>query len=226
MADCVSTDREIDLAKSSFFTPIAATILAAGLGKRLGGKPKAALKIDGLSMLEHLIAALRSSGVSEVSVIIGPYQETLLPLVSRSGARAVIHQQHTPSLIDSQRLALASHTSNHPAHDLLLVLADLPLLRAGDILNLLNHWAQRAQHIHSLFPIVEGVRGHPLLISDHAAKSINTASSDLGIRDWLSCHPESVWTLESSNHAYITDVDTNEDLALLQTLMKPASITW
>lgn len=220
----MSTDQQVALGQAS--RPIAATLLAAGLGKRLGNKPKAALKIEGLSMLEHLVAALRSTGIFEVSVIVGPYQDTLLPLVARSGAKAVIHPQHMPSLIDSQRLALASHVSNHPTHDLLLVLADLPLLRAGDIWNLLNHWAQRAHHLHALFPSVGGVRGHPLLMSASAAQAIHTTSSDLGIRDWLSCHPESVGTLETSNRAYITDVDTNEDLVLLQHLMKPASVTW
>ena len=55
-----------------------ALILAAGLGRRLGGTtpehlrgPKALLDFDGKSLLERHIGILRQSGVSEITVVIG-----------------------------------------------------------------------------------------------------------------------------------------------------------
>lgn len=101
--------------------PLAATILAAGLGQRLGGRPKATLQIGGVSLLETLVAALRGAGIQDVSVVIGPYREQLLPLLAHCGASAVEHRQPNPSLVDSQRLALDAHAAGFANHDLLLV---------------------------------------------------------------------------------------------------------
>lgn len=206
--------------------PLAATILAAGLGQRLGGRPKATLQIDGRSLLERLITALRSAGIQVVSVVIGPYREQLLPLVARCGARAVMHSQPGASLIESQRLALDAHAAGFPGHDLLMVLADLPLLSDADISPLLDAWHRRVPSVQAQMPVVEGVRGHPLLLSSHAVAQIAATSRHLGIRDWLRCHPEAVQPVHTSQRAYVTDVDTPDDLIALRALVHPAALAW
>jgi len=201
-------------------SPLAATILAAGLGLRLGGCPKATLQIGGISMLERLVAALRGAGIQTVSVVIGPYREQLLPLVAHCGARAVEHRQPDPSLIDSQRLALDAHRAGFAGHDLLLVLADLPLLSAADVSPLLAAWHRRAPTVHALMPVVDGVRGHPLLLSGYAMEQVSTTARHLGIRDWLGRHPEAVQPVHTARRAYVTDVDTPDDLAALREIYK------
>jgi molybdenum cofactor cytidylyltransferase len=206
--------------------PLAATILAAGLGQRLGGRPKATLQIDGSSLLERLVTALRGADIVAVSVVIGPYREQLLPLVERCGARIVAHPQPGASLIESQRLALDAHIAAYAGYDLLLVLADLPLLGAADISPLLAAWQQRAPSIHAQMPVVDGVRGHPLLLSSHAVAQISATARHLGIRDWLRSHPEAVGPVHTSRRAYVTDVDTPDDLSALQALVHPAPVAW
>lgn len=205
---------------------MAATILAAGLGQRLGGRPKATLQIDGSSVLERVIAALSGTGIKEVSVIIGPYRGQLLPQVVRCGAHAVEHRLTSPSLIDSQRLALQAHGDKFPGHDLLLLLADLPLLSAADVSPLVESWHLRAHSVHAQVPVVDGVRGHPLLLSGHAVAQVSATASHLGIRDWLRSHPEAVQLFHSPRRAYVTDMDTPDDLTALQALVQPASVVW
>lgn len=206
--------------------PLAATILAAGLGQRLGGRPKATLQIDGRSVLERLVAALHGAGIPAVSVVVGPYRDQLLPLVARYGAHAVEHRLPNPSLIDSQRLALQAHGDGFPGHDLLLVLADLPLLGADDVSPLLSAWRQRAPGVHALMPVVDGVRGHPLLLSSHAVAQVAATAPQLGIRDWLQRHPEAVQPVPSVRRACVTDVDTPDDLSALQALVHPMVVAW
>lgn len=207
-------------------SPLAATILAAGLGQRLGGRPKATLQIGGISVLERLVAALRGAGIQAVSVVIGPYRDQLLPLIARCGAHAVVHRQPDASLVDSQRLALEAHHASFVGHDLLLVLADLPLLSAADVLPLIASWQQRAPSVHAQMPVVNGVRGHPLLLSRHAVAQISATARHLGIRDWLRSHPEAVQPFDAQRRAYVTDVDTPEDLTALQALVHPAPVVW
>lgn len=200
--------------------PLAAIILAAGLGQRLGGRPKATLQIGGVSLLERLVAALRGAGIQAISVVIGPYREQLLPLLAHCGARAVEHRQPDPSLVDSQRLALDAHGAGFAGHDLLLVLADLPLLSAADVSPLLAAWQQRAPSVHAQMPVVGGVRGHPLLLSRYAMEQVCATARHLGIRDWLRRHPEAVQPVHTARQAYVTDVDTPADLAALREIYK------
>ena len=208
------------------YPPLSATILAAGLGQRLGGRPTATLQIDGRSLLERLATALRGAGIEAVSVVIGPYREQLLPLVENCGAHAVAHPQPGASLIESQRLALDAHMAAYAGHDLLLVLADLPLLGAADISPLLAAWHRRAPGVHAQMPVVDGVRGHPLLLSSHAVAHIAATPCHLGIRDWLRDHPEAAQPVHTSRRAYVTDVDTPDDLIALQALVHPARVAW
>lgn len=206
--------------------PTAATILAAGLGRRLGGRPKAALQIDGTSLLERLVRTLRSAGVAEISVVIGPYQDTLLPLVNRCGAQPLLHERPDTSLVESQRLAIQNHVARRDRHDLLLVLADLPWLTVQDIRLVLATWQRRPAHIQSQMPLVDGVRGHPLLLSWAAVEQVAATPPGLGIRDWLARHPDLVKPLLTPQRAYITDLDTPDDLAALQTRLHPQQVDW
>lgn len=206
--------------------PMAATILAAGEGRRLGNRPKAALQIDGTSLLERLVSELRLAGLPQVNVVIGAYPQTLLPLAARCGAQALQHGRSDTSLIESQRLALQAHLDRDPGHDLLLVLADLPWLSAADVGLLLEAWRQRAAHVQAQMPVVGGVRGHPLLLSWQAVQQIHASPPQAGIRDWLADHPDLVQAVTTEQRAYITDLDTPEDLAEFKKRSLPQLVCW
>ncbi|MBA4111612.1 MAG: hypothetical protein C0487_18690 [Leptothrix sp. (in: Bacteria)] len=205
--------------------PMAATILAAGLGRRLGHRPKSALLVGGTSVLERLVGALRGAGLQTVSVVIGPYAETLLPIAHRCAARPLQHGQALTSLVDSQRLALQTHVDQGDG-DLLIVLADLPCLNHTHIQPLLKAWQQRSAHIHAQMPLVNGVRGHPLILTSHAARQVLATPSHLGIRDWMARHPELVQTMASSEQAHVRDLDTPDDLAALRADWQPLPVCW
>lgn len=210
--------------------PVAATILAAGLGRRLGGRPKAALQIGDRSLLERLVDALRAAGIEQIRIVLGPYPETLLPLAQRCGLQLLSHGRHETGLIESQRLALQAHLALGQAQgrpqDLLLVLADLPWLQAEHVRELLEHWQQRAAGIEAQMPLVAGVRGHPVLLSWQAVGQIAALPPDAGIRDWLKDHPGLIGPFISQQRAYVTDLDTPADLAALQQAVWPEPVRW
>lgn len=206
--------------------PIAATVLAAGLGRRLGNRPKATLEIDGRSILERLTTALRDAGIEDVSLVIGPYAEQLLPLAAACGLRVLAHRLPDSSLIDSQRLALQTHVARQTGADLLLVVADLPLLAATHVVAELQAWQQRPEGIEAMMPLVGGVRGHPVLLSWQAVGCIAATPRALGIRDWLAAHPAAVEAFPASDPAYVTDVDTPADVDRLRTLLHPTTVAW
>jgi len=205
---------------------VAGTILAAGRGERLGCRPKAALEIAGVTMLERLARTLRKSGVEPLSVVVGPYAETLLPIAAHAGLHPLMHEQPDATLEDSQRRALEHHLDLHAQADLLLVLGDLPLLDRRAIAPLLQAWHQRPKHVDALMPVVEGVRGHPVLLSSRAVHDLVNASHWTGVRHWLATHAGKAMAIPASGPAYVTDLDTPDDLALLRQRLSPLTVGW
>ena len=207
-------------------TTPSAIILAAGEGRRLGGRAKASLRIDGCSLLQRLGSALRAAGIRELGVVIGPYRDQLLPLARACDAQVLPHPHAGATLIDSQRLALDHHLAQQGNADLLLVLADLPFLTAVHIQTLIVRWRQRAPGVDAQMPLVAGVRGHPLILSRRAVEAIAATPRELGIRDWLARHPERVVAVSASQQAYVSDIDTAADVEALRAALAPHSVSW
>ncbi len=207
--------------------PLAAAILAAGLGSRLGGKPKSILQIDGTSILERLIGTLRAGGAQPVGVVVGPYREQLLPIITRCGAHEWVQDQHEPSLINSQRMALQRHVESHPHHDLMMTVADLACLTAADMYPLAEAWQQREPTVDALWPVVNGVPGHPRFLSSVAVRTLHALAPSLGVQDGLrqfAAHRVQTWS--TWNAAYISDIDTLEDLQAIKKKLFPRTVAW
>lgn len=206
--------------------PLAATVLAAGLGSRLGNRPKAALRIGGRSLLERLSSALRACGITDISIVIGPYREQLQALAAQCGVRVLAVDTTQGSLRVSQRLAIAAHVDRQPHADLSLFVADLPLLAAVHLTPLLDAWQRRTPGIDAMMPWVGRVPGHPVLLSARAVGWIAASPADDGIRSWLAAHPAAVTPFPATDRAYITDVDTQDDIDRLRAIVHPAIVSW
>ncbi len=206
--------------------PFAATVLAAGRGERLGGRAKSSLLIDGRSVLERLVDALREAGAVEVSVVIARDSAALRPFIDRCGAVAVPHIRQDADLVDSQRLAVHSHVERHPGHDLMLMPADLPLLQTESVRALCRAWAAREPQVLAQVPVVDGVRGHPVLLSWGAAQAIDAAPHRQGVREWLQAHAERTCRRPCRDPAHVFDLDTEEDVARFRDRIAPSHVRW
>jgi len=196
-------------------------VLAAGLGRRMGSCAKPALALGGISVLERLTAAFRSAGCEHVSLVLGPYRDALMPLADRCRASPLLHTLAEPTLPDSQRLAIKDHVSSHAGRDLMLVVADLPLLTASHVRSLLAAWQHRPAHVDALIPTVDGAPGHPVVLSWQAVSAIHAQPPSAGVRDWMAAHAASLWRWPCADAAYVTDIDTPEDLERVRAAFAP-----
>jgi molybdenum cofactor cytidylyltransferase len=60
-------------------------------------------------------------------------------------------------------------------------------------------------------PMVNRRRGNPVLFSKNAVEEI-LAIPDLACRPYMDAHPEKIRAIQTSNSAFVLDVDTPEDI--------------
>lgn len=202
-----------------------AVILAAGEGRRMGGRPKGALCLDGVPILRRQVRALQACGVGRVVVVLGRHADALIPLVADLGVQTVPLPPTTSDLIASQRAGLAQLPPTVDAA--LLLLADQVLLNEADLREVQTAWVGRVPAVHSLYPVVAGQRGHPVLLSRSAVDAVCAQAEGQGVRHWQQqAGPAAVQAWPSGNPHFVTDVDTPDDVRRLHAQLGGGRLSW
>lgn len=192
---------------------IAGLVLAAGQGARLGGRPKALLRLDGVPLLQRVVAALADAGIAEVIVVTGHHAEQIEPLLATLPVRGLRNPRPQDGPTSSLREGLAAVASSVSA--IVVALADQPLLDAADVAALLEAWRRRPAGIDVLFPHVDGQRGNPVILSAAVRDDLMSAPPAFSARAWQAAHPQRCLPWRTDNRHYRVDIDTAEDLARL-----------
>jgi len=193
---------------------VAAVLLAAGAGSRLGGRPKSLLEINGRPLIRQLLEAFSGAGIGELVVVLGHYAEKILPVIADLPVKIVINPTPQLGLVSSQRFGLASLSGESKA--VLMALADQPLIEARDIVDLLAFWKRQHHQADVVFPQVDGQRGNPVVLSALAREQILAAEEQVGCRDWQRNNPARTVPFLCANENYLVDLDTEADLIALR----------
>jgi CTP:molybdopterin cytidylyltransferase MocA len=96
----------------------------------------------------------------------------------------------------------------------LIVLADQPLISAGDLTELISAFKKNT-HGHIIIPMVNGARGNPLVLDAVAREQILASNTNLACRSLSQNQPDMVCLYETKNSHFTTDLDTLSDIAEL-----------
>jgi len=176
---------------------IGAVLLAAGAGRRMGGRPKALLELGGVPLVLRQLIALSDAGIDEH-----------FPLT-------VVHNPRPDDgQVSSQRLGLAALNPNLDA--VLVALADQPLINAEDITSLIGAFKKRPEGSAVVVPRVAGQPGNPVIFGGAVREQILAGESHIGCRQWRTAHPQAVHHFDTEIRRFVLDVDTPEDLELFE----------
>lgn len=198
-----------------------AIIMAAGAGRRMGGRPKSLLLRDGVPLIERQLRALAQVGVSQAVVVLGHHRVHIEPVVAGLQSQLagsldiswVINPQPDDGPGSSLRAGLAALS---PELDTVLVaLADQPLLLASDMSEVLHAWKSRAPRIELLVPSFEGEPGHPVVFGALVRDAVVAMRGEAGLRDWRRAHTAQVQVLAVDHARHTVDVDTELDRAAI-----------
>jgi molybdenum cofactor cytidylyltransferase len=199
-----------------------ALIPAAGQSARMG-RPKLALPLGGSTVLEYVIAALRTGGLEKILVVCGPHAPQLVPLALNGGAQVLALTEPTPDMRATieHGLAWAEHEWRPSPEDaFLLVPADHPAIDFEVVRRLIEAWP--ASQLRSiLIPTYQGKRGHPTLIAWKHVAGIRALPPDVGLNRYLRDHAAETLEIPVESDSVLIDLDTPEDYEQLLARYSP-----
>ncbi|WP_395571081.1 NTP transferase domain-containing protein [Streptomyces sp. BK79] len=192
---------------------VAGLLLAAGGGRRLGGRPKALLEHRGHPLVEHAVDALRAAGCARVHVVLGARAEAVRARASLDGCVLVENPDWERGMGSSLRAGLDSLTGTG-AGAALVSLVDQPGIGGRALARVRGAYRDETTLASAAYA---GVRGHPVLLgAAHWAGVSVTATGDRGARAYLRDHEAEIDLVECADVAQPYDIDTVADLRHLE----------
>ena len=192
---------------------VAGLLLAAGGGRRLGGRPKALLAHRGRPLVEHAVGVLRAAGCTRVHVVLGAAAAAVRERAELGDCVLVENPEWAEGMGSSLRAGLDS-LAGTTARAALVSLVDQPGIGAEAMRRVLAAYEDEASLVSAAY---DGVRGHPVLLgAAHWAGVAATATGDRGARAYLKEHRGALTLVECGDVARPYDIDTVADLAHLE----------
>lgn len=189
---------------------VAALILAAGAGTRMGG-PKALLEYEGQLLVERAVEAAFQGGCTDVLVVLGASADEVRRHADVGRARIVVNEDWAEGMGSSLRSGLRALEPSRRIDAALILLVDQPHVGARAVNRVLDAWRGGARLASASY---DGRRGHPVLFGhEHWADAARSAKGDAGARAFLAEHAAEIVLAPCDAVADPRDLDTPADLA-------------
>ncbi len=186
---------------------LAAIVLAAGYSSRMGSF-KPLLEIEGKTLLQRAVGALRDAAVDEICVVTGHNGDVVEEAVTRLEARAVANPRYHQGMYSSVQAGVAALPSG--ADRFFLLPVDCALVRPETIGRLAR--AGAALDVDVVHPARGDAIGHPPLLSAALRDEILASEPRGGLRSLLAEHAERTARVDVDDPGVTFDADTAGDL--------------
>ncbi|MFF2813425.1 NTP transferase domain-containing protein [Streptomyces sp. NPDC058000] len=192
---------------------MAGLLLAAGGGRRLGGRPKALLDHRGRPLVEHAARVLRDGGCGPVHIVLGAAAETVRARAELADYGISVNPDWAQGMGSSLRVGLTA-LAGSGADAVVVSLVDQPGIGAAAVARVVAAYTGRDALAAAAYG---GERGHPVLFgAERWADIAASAEGDRGARAYLRRHTGAVTLVECGDVAEAYDIDTPEDLRRLE----------
>jgi nicotine blue oxidoreductase len=190
---------------------VAGLLLAAGGGRRLGGRPKALLTAGGRLLVDRAADALRRAGCAPVHVVLGAAADEVRRRADLAGCVVVTHPGWADGMGSSLVAGLRSLPPAPAVGAVLVALVDQPRVGAAAMARVRAAYRSPGTLAAAAYG---GRRGHPVLLgAAHLPGVVRSARGDVGARGYL--REREVTLVECGDVGAPDDIDRPEDLATL-----------
>jgi len=188
--------------------PLAAAILAAGESRRMGS-PKALVPFDGLTFVEHLLAATRHPRVGIVRIVLGADAEGIRTELKLGPETIVVNENWRRGQLSSIQAAIRNLPEGATG-GLLLCPVDHPLITLRLVSQLIAEFDSSNKSI--VLPTHLGRRGHPVIFRSSLYDELLTASPEVGARQVVWAHPDQVVEVETDEAGVLLNLNDPETM--------------
>ncbi len=190
---------------------IAIVLLAAGASRRMHGRDKLLIEIDGRPLLRRAARQCCASDAASVLVVLrnaaGPRAEALqdlpLEIVKNSNAHAGM----------AASISAGVRALDHRCDAALLALADMPDLTTADLNNVMKAYDPKVGLHICRASDTGGQPGHPVLFGRRYFAPLSRLSGDQGARALIAAHLDEVVTVPLPAQHATVNLDTEDDWA-------------
>ncbi len=193
---------------------IAAVVLASGFSRRLG-QSKLNLRVGGRTLLERALDTV--SSVEEIGrrlVVLQPESLMFLNRARYAGIEPLVNPRAAEGQSAAIRLATGVLADDPAIEAIIFSVVDQPFLSPAVFAALAASWTNGKGEI--LVSTYDGRRGNPVLFGRRFFAELQQLTGDVGGREILRSHPESVREVAMPDPAAGQDIDTWEDLRAAQ----------
>ncbi|MCF8150551.1 MAG: NTP transferase domain-containing protein, partial [Sulfuritalea sp.] len=205
------TAAQPDDAKAPAGRKVAALILAAGSGSRMGGDNKLLRPVGGVPMLRRVANAALASRCNLVRVVTGAAAVSLEASLAGLEVEFTHNPHHATGMASSLRAGIEALAPEVDA--VVVLLADMPRVDGGHIDRLLAAFDPQRPAI--IVPMKDGRRGNPILWPRRYFAEMLGVQGDVGARELLQRHAAQITGVDFDDDAIFADVDTPEALAAI-----------
>ncbi|WP_018305875.1 DVU_1551 family NTP transferase [Desulfitobacterium hafniense] len=189
---------------------IAAIILAAGFSLRMKSF-KPLLPLGSASVIETAIQSFRKAGFMDIRVVLGHKAGELLPICDALGVQPILNEDYAEGMFSSVKAGVKS--LGREVDGFFLLPADNPLIQADTLQRLYEGFNLGPGGI--VYPVCQGKRGHPPLISRSYRDSILSWRGEGGLRALLEHYQADALEVGTEDQGVLLDMDTPEDYRTL-----------
>ena len=201
---------------------VAAIILAAGRAGRFRKGSDLATKMvalwQGVPLVRHVARAALASKACSVVVVTGHARADVEQALAGLPVRFVHNAGFASGLAGSLQSGLGALPPHIAAA--LVLLGDMPGVKAGTCNRLIETFAAAAEGTIALVPVFNHASGNPVLLARSLFDEINRLSGDQGARRILPDGRAGVLRVPVDDPGILADVDTPQALAALHGLAR------
>jgi molybdenum cofactor cytidylyltransferase len=201
---------------------IAAVILSAGASRRMA-EPKALLKVNGISFLQHIMCMLTAAGIRDTVIVLGAGRDTIQATLGWFGGRIAINDAWESGQLSSiitgidalgggtagGRIGDADVSPGSGFDGILIWPVDHPLITAPIIGEMVRAFRESSKPI--AVPVHQGRRGHPIILAHAVLNEVRTAPESIGLRSVVHAHEQEICEVQTNDPGVLINIDTPED---------------
>ena len=187
--------------------PVAAIVLAAGQGSRMGGG-KLLLPVGNASLIALTVRQLLTVPVADIVVVVGAYRLAVQQTLQGLPVRFAVNPNPDSEMAESIRKGLAFiEPTNIQAF--LILPGDMPLVRPATVRAVVQALLESDQTV--AVPLFGNRKGHPVVFRADLYETVLTFRSPQGIRPLVHGENARLLSVPVDDEGVVTDVDSWDD---------------